>query len=95
MTTYLKFPNEAAAIAALPQFRTDDAWTTHHGANDIDLVGVIHKPTGETLDADDGPMPELAPLDGWHVNLAGPVPHNLKPFVINPPSAPVRVFAGD
>ena len=81
MTTYLKFPNEAAAIAALPQFRVDDAWTTHHGANDIDVIGVIHKPTGETL-------------DGWHVNLAGPVPHNLKPFVINPPSAPVRVFAG-
>lgn len=36
----------------------------------IDVVGVIHKPTGVMLtDEDDNEYPEIAPLDGWHVNL--------------------------
>ena len=36
----------------------------------IDVVGVIQKPTGAVLtDADGNEYPEMAPLDGWHVNL--------------------------
>jgi len=36
----------------------------------IDIVGTIHEPTGNTLtDADGNEYPEMAPLDGWHVNL--------------------------
>ena len=36
----------------------------------IDVVGVIHKPTGVTLtDADGNEYPEMAALDGWHINL--------------------------
>jgi len=36
----------------------------------IDVVGVIHKPTGNMLtDADGNEYPEMAPLDGWHINL--------------------------
>ena len=36
----------------------------------IDIVGVIHRPTGNTLtDADGNEYPEQAPLDGWHVNI--------------------------
>ena len=36
----------------------------------IDVVGVLHEPTGNTL-TDDGGMeyPEVAALDGWHVNI--------------------------
>ena len=36
----------------------------------IDIVGVIHKPTGNTLTDDAGfEYPEMAPLDGWHINF--------------------------
>ena len=32
----------------------------------IDVVGVIYKPTGVILEDD---IPEVAPLNGWHINL--------------------------
>lgn len=36
----------------------------------IDVVGVIHKPTGTMLtDADGNEYPEMDALDGWHVNI--------------------------
>lgn len=36
----------------------------------IDIVGVIHEPTGNTLtDAEGNEYPEQAPVDGWHINI--------------------------
>ena len=36
----------------------------------IDVVGVIHEPTGTMLTDDEGnDYPETAPVDGWHVNI--------------------------
>ena len=36
----------------------------------IDIVGVIHEPTGNTLtDAEGNQYPETAPIDGWHINI--------------------------
>ena len=36
----------------------------------IDVVGVIQKPTGVTRTDDEGfEYPEMAALDGWHVNI--------------------------
>ena len=36
----------------------------------MDIVGVIHKPTGVMLtDAEGNEYPEMAPLDGWHINI--------------------------
>ena len=36
----------------------------------IDVVGVIQEPTGVTLSDDEGfEYPEMAALDGWHVNI--------------------------
>lgn len=36
----------------------------------IDVVGVLHEPTGNTLTDDEGnEYPETAPVDGWHVNI--------------------------
>ena len=41
---------------------------THNYA--MDIVGVIHKPTGVMLTDDEGnEYPEMAPLDGWHINI--------------------------
>lgn len=35
----------------------------------IDVIGTIYKPTGEMLQTDEGPVPEMAPVPGWHANV--------------------------
>ena len=36
----------------------------------IDVIGVMHEHTGNMLTDDDGnEYPEMAPIDGWHVNV--------------------------
>ena len=38
----------------------------------IDVIGTIYKPTGKVLPAPDGSgdaVDEMAPIDGWHVNV--------------------------
>lgn len=43
---------------------------THSHDYAIDVVGVIHEPTGNMLTDDEGnEYPETAPVDGWHVNV--------------------------
>ena len=48
-----------------------DPYLVQHTADyAIDVVGIIHKPTGVMLtDADGNEYPEMAALDGWHINL--------------------------
>lgn len=38
---YLKFADEAQAIAAMPQYRMDDQWQTASMNHALDVVGVI------------------------------------------------------
>ena len=43
---------------------------THSHDYAIDVVGVIHEPTGETMTDDEGnEYPAMAPVDGWHINV--------------------------
>ena len=43
---------------------------THSHDYAIDVVGVIHEPTGVTLTDSEGiEYPEVAAVDGWHVNV--------------------------
>jgi len=35
----------------------------------VDVIGTIYKPTGNLLPTDEGEVPEMAPLEGWHVNI--------------------------
>jgi len=43
---------------------------THSHDYAIDVVGTIYEPTGVTLTDDEGvAYPEMAPVDGWHVNI--------------------------
>jgi hypothetical protein len=71
---FLKFADEAEANAALYDEQTnvqDDVVETvlvpKYAA--VDVVGVIYKPTGKMLTTDEGPVPEMKPLPGWHVNV--------------------------
>lgn len=92
---FLKFNTEAEAIAAFAQWASEGAaLPSYIGTVAVDPVGVIHKPTGTLLqDADGNEYPEMAPVDGWHVNLSDSVPE-LVSFEIDPPDTPARVFAG-
>ena len=94
-TYFLRFENEQEAINALPQFRTDDKeWKSHNDGNDIDVIGVIYKPTGNTINdpVDDFEYPEMEPVGGWHVNFIGILPDDLEQYTVIP-NNPVRVFA--
>jgi hypothetical protein len=78
---YLRFTDEAEATAALEGY-----------TGSIDVIGVIYKPTGQTIQTDEGEVPEMAAVDGWHVNTRGPMPDELIPFAVEP-QHPVRVWA--
>lgn len=92
---FLKFTSESEAIAAFAQWAQEGAaFPSYIGTVAVDPVGVIHKPTGNTLqDADGNSYPEMAPTPGWHVNLSDSIPE-LAAFEIDPPATPSRVFAG-
>lgn len=61
----------------------------------IDTIGVIYKPTGNTITTSMGEQPEMAPLPGWHVNVRLKADHlvpELESYKVAP-AQPVRVWA--
>jgi hypothetical protein len=98
----LRFADEAEAqeqlIAAglLIEFKTQESagYAPAPGAS-IDTIGVIYKPTGNTITTSMGEQPEMAPLPGWHVNVRLKADHlvpGLNPYRVAPVH-PVRVWA--
>jgi hypothetical protein len=75
--TFLKFDTEDEANEALFTEQTnvqDDVVETvlvpKYAA--VDVVGTIYKPTGNVLPAEDESgeaVDEMAPIEGWHVNV--------------------------
>ena len=59
----------------------------------IDVIGLIYKPTGEMITTDEGEVPEMAAIPGWHVNVR----HNAEAPELAAyqvfPQAPVRGWA--
>lgn len=82
----LKFDDEAAANAVL----YDDEQPRYTA---IDQIGVIYKPTGKMLTTDEGEVEEMAPIEGWHINVrhAGAAPE-LDAYAVEV-KTPVRVWA--
>jgi hypothetical protein len=62
----------------------------------VDYIGVIYKPTGNTITTDMGEQPEMEPLPGWHVNVRlsadRTCPEALQGSIVSP-STPSRVWA--
>lgn len=87
---FLRFENEAAARAIFADYIQDEQWPAYIGLVAVDVVGIIHRPTGNMLDDD---VPEMAALDGFHINLSDSV-LELAEFEIDPPTTPARVFFG-
>lgn len=98
-TFFLKFDSEAQAIEALAEYRSTGQeslpyWLTASHSHALDVVGTIHKPTGVMLQGGIGECPEMAPIDGFHVNLmCDELPESLQPYALAPAN-PVRVFGG-
>ena len=100
---YLKFANDNEAKSVLYTERPDqldsDGVTVlpapYFEANypNIDMIGIIYKPTGNMVLAGDGiEYPEMKPIDGWHVNVRSTEPcPELEAYAVVP-SAPVRVW---
>lgn len=98
---YLAFPDQATADAVLYTKHdavtdeqgnvTAEAYVTPNYAN-IDTLGVIYKPTGET-DAEGNAV--MASIDGWHINIrlmGGENVEALQSFAVTP-TTPMRVWA--
>lgn len=88
---FLRFTNEAAARAAFADHLIEGEWPAYIGTVAVDVVGTIHRPTGNML-ADD--VPEMVALPGFHINLSDSVP-DLAAYEIERPSNPAQVFFGD
>ena len=78
---HLRFADEAQALEMLEGYE-----------GSVDMIGIIYKPTGNTITDGDFSFPEMSPVTGWHCNTRGPMPPSLEPFtiVVNTPS---RVWA--
>ena len=102
---YLKFTDEAEARAVLyrkegvveadPEngIEAQKGYEVPNFAN-IDHIGTIWKPTGKMLQTDEGEVPEMAPLFGYHVNVrvVGEDASSLEAYKVKP-STPVRMWA--
>lgn len=90
---YLKFPSEAEAKQVLADYYSEtDGWITASHEYALDPVGVIYKPTGNMIQTEGGEVPEMAPIDGWHVNMmCKAVKPEWEPYIITPVT-PSRVF---
>jgi hydrogenase maturation factor len=103
MDLYLSFPDEAAAKAVLYRIEgaveaTEDTeavegYEVPNYAN-IDTIGIIYKPTGETTMQDGMDVPVMAALPGWHANVRlaeGEDAEALEAFAVAP-RKPMRVW---
>ena len=67
---YLKLVSKASMPSVLSAFYDDEGEFVSNTADySIDVVGVLHEATGNTLTDDGMEYPEVAALDGWHVNI--------------------------
>lgn len=88
---FLRFTSEAAARTAFADHLIEGEWPAYVGTAAVDVVGTIHRPTGNMLDDD---VPEMSALPGFHINLSDSVP-DLAAYEIERPSNPAQVFFGD
>jgi hypothetical protein len=103
---YYTFPDEATAKSLL--YRIEGAVEANEelgieaqagyevgNFQNIDTIGLIYKPTGETQESELGPVPVMAPVAGWHVNIRlvdGEDASALESYAVNPVT-PARVWA--
>lgn len=88
---FLKFASQEEAESVLFT-KTDEGGLIPKGNFVADVVGVIYRPTGKVINSDEGPIDEMAPIPGWHVNLRGPDADKFKQYEIEV-KTPVQFWA--
>jgi len=94
---YLRFADEDEANAVLFDMQHDgEGYNKVPKYAAVDVIGTIYKPTGKVLPAPDGSgdaVDEMAPVEGWHVNIrhTADAPE-LKAFQVFP-ATPARMWA--
>jgi len=79
---YLRFPDEATAIAACPNWRSGDGWIAPKERTQIVVRGTLYEPS--TQDAA-GAIAAGAALDGFHIDvITGNVPTAAKAYELTP-----------
>ena len=67
---FLKFEDETLADAVLFDMVHDgEGYTKQPRYAAIDVIGTIYEPTGKMIATDEGEVPEMAAILGWHVNV--------------------------
>lgn len=96
MDKYLKFADEAEMFEAMRSsgLLVMDKIPVYHDLLTIDIVGMIVD-TKPMTDEEGNAISEATFVDGWHVNIRtdGQLPEELKPFEIEVPATPARVWA--
>lgn len=94
---YLKFESESEANLILFKNQIiNDSTIKIPEYSAIDIVGIIHKPSGNLIQSEEGMIPEILPLEGWHVNVRVTPEEDigkLEAYRIPEPKAPSRVWA--
>lgn len=79
---YLRFPDEATAIAACPNWRDGDGWIAPKERTQIVVRGTIYEPA--TQDAS-GTLTAGSALPGFHIDvIAGTVPAAARAYELAP-----------
>lgn len=63
---FLKFTDVDEAFAVLFEGEGEDRRPRYAA---IDVLGTLYKPTGSFISGDEGDIPEMVVVDGWHVNV--------------------------
>ena len=104
MTDYFLKAADATALydvleAAGVVTEGDHGWHVTDGHKyALDVIGEVYKPTGETIQTDDGVQDVLRNVGGFHANLrvidaSSFNPSVLADIIIDMPSSPVRGWA--
>ena len=98
---HLKFPDQATATVALVKtgvwlkYTDEDKKVCYNDAPNYltDVIGLIYKPTGVKLKDKDGyEYDEMIDVGGWHVNMRGQLPAEIKPYQITVTGIPHRIW---
>lgn len=69
MNKHLRFSSKSQAESVLFD-KIDNELVPKFGLS-VDVIGVINKPTGQSITTSEGVIPQVAPVSGWHVNVRG------------------------
>jgi hypothetical protein len=88
---HLKFPDQTTATNLFVKtgvwlkYTDEDKKVCYSDAPNYltDVIGLIYTPTGKTLVTKDGvEYPKIVDVGGWHVNMRGQLPAEIKPYQI-------------